>query len=97
MKKRAVHSVSKASGCTIRFTAGGIVLSGAADAVHAEASKILRRFAFSGKPYEVKSDTPEQVVLHQPQATDGAIKLVDTVVPSRAGWTRKPRLSRSNQ
>lgn len=56
-------NMNKASGCTIRFAADGIILTGATEAIHSEADKILRRFAFSGKPYEMKSDTPERVVL----------------------------------
>ena len=81
----------KAAGCRIRFTADGIILSGAAEAIHAEADKILRRFAYSGRPYEIKTDTSERVVLGRPQETTGQNKLVDSVV------TLSPRPGRSQR
>jgi hypothetical protein len=36
---------------------------GAAAAIHLEAKKILRRFAHSSRPYELKSDGTQRVVL----------------------------------
>ncbi len=40
-----------------------IVLSGEMRVIHTEADKILRRFAYSAKPYEVQTDTADRIVL----------------------------------
>ncbi|MHC4088779.1 MAG: hypothetical protein ACYSVY_00600 [Planctomycetota bacterium] len=84
--------MGKAAGCTIRFTAEGIILSGAAEAIHAQAEKILRRCAYSGRPYKIKTDTSERVVLGRQQETNGAIRLVHSVVrfSRRPGRSQRP-------
>lgn len=53
----------KASGFTIQYYRDMIVLSGAMDAIHLEAEKIVRRFAYSARPYQVKSDRIDRIVL----------------------------------
>jgi hypothetical protein len=53
----------KDSECTIRYRGNHIILSGSVDAVHMEAERILRRFAHSGRPYQVKSDRADCIVL----------------------------------
>jgi hypothetical protein len=54
------------SDCTIEYGAATIVLSGATHVVHREAEKILRRFAHSATPYEVKLDAPGRIILGHP-------------------------------
>jgi hypothetical protein len=51
------------SACTVLYEGDEIVLVGAAAAIHLEAKKILRRFAHSSRPYELKSDGTQRVVL----------------------------------
>lgn len=63
--------MSKTRGCTIRFTSEGVVLSGAVKDIHDEAEKILRRFVYSGRPYAMKSDAPERIVLERPVEHNG--------------------------
>ncbi len=53
----------KASGLTIQYYRDMIVLSGAMDAIQLEAEKILRRFAYSAHPYQIKSDGADRIVL----------------------------------
>jgi hypothetical protein len=53
----------RSSDCTIRYQRDLIVLSGAADAVHVEATRILRRFANSARPYTIKAHTRDRIVL----------------------------------
>jgi hypothetical protein len=53
------------SDCTIAYDRGTIVLSGAPAAVHREGDRILRRFAHSARPYEIKNDTPGRIVLER--------------------------------
>jgi hypothetical protein len=54
------------SDCRIQYDGDTVVLCGAAEIVHLEADRILRRFAHSAKPYNMRLDTPEQVVLGRP-------------------------------
>ncbi len=56
-------NIRKATACTIRYAQDTIVLSGASQPIHLEAQRILRRFAHSARPYEVRIDTPERIVL----------------------------------
>ncbi|MFQ5936424.1 MAG: hypothetical protein ACE5LB_08460 [Acidiferrobacterales bacterium] len=53
----------KDSNCTIQYSGDRIILSGAVEVIHLEAEKILRRFAHSARPYEVKSDSSHRIVL----------------------------------
>ena len=67
-----VSEIIMMSDCTIERAAGLIVLSGATHVVYREADKILRRFARSATPYEVKLDVPGRVILGRPRARAGA-------------------------
>lgn len=49
--------------CSIKYETDTIVLCGDVQAIHREATKILRRFANSLRPYEVETDTAERIVL----------------------------------
>ena len=51
--------------CNIEYDRDAIVLSGRSDAVHVEAAKILRRFAHSGRPFQIQAETPERMVLRR--------------------------------
>ncbi len=53
----------EASDCMIEYDGDRITLRGAADTIHLEAGKILRRFAHSGTPYAVKRDSAHGIVL----------------------------------
>lgn len=53
----------KNANCTIKYYRDTIVLSGAMETIHMEAERILRRFAHSARPYEVKSDSADRIVL----------------------------------
>lgn len=55
--------VSKDSSCTIQYDTDMIVLSGEMRVIHVEADRILRRFAYSAKPYDVQTDTADRIVL----------------------------------
>ncbi|MFQ6021812.1 MAG: hypothetical protein ACE5NW_03745 [Acidiferrobacterales bacterium] len=55
--------ISRDSNCTIRYDTDMIVLSGEMQTIHLEADKILRRFAYSAKPYEVQTATVDRIVL----------------------------------
>lgn len=49
--------------CTIRYRGSQIILSGSVPAIHMEAERILRRFAHSARPYQVKSERADCIVL----------------------------------
>lgn len=49
--------------CTIKYETDTIELCGDVQAIHVEASRILRRFANSLRPYEVETDTADRIVL----------------------------------
>ncbi len=53
----------KESEYTIHYDGDRIILSGAAQSIHLEAERILRRFAHSARPYAIKVDTLERIVL----------------------------------
>ena len=53
----------KDSDCTIRYRGNHIILSGPVAAIHMEAERILRRFAHSARPYQVKSERADCIVL----------------------------------
>ena len=63
LSKELEMVMRKNSEYTIRYYQDTIVLSGAVEAIHSEAERILRRFAYSAKPYEVKSDAPDRIIL----------------------------------
>ena len=48
---------------TIRYDGDRIILSGAVDAIHLEAERIVRRFAHSARPYQIKLDRFDRIVL----------------------------------
>lgn len=48
---------------TIHYDGDRIILSGAAQLIHVEAERILRRFAHSARPYSIKVDTLDRIVL----------------------------------
>ncbi len=47
----------------IHYRGDEVILEGAAERVHAEARRILRRFAGTGRPFRVRRDTPTRIVL----------------------------------
>ena len=49
--------------CSIKYESDTIELCGDVQAIHVEATRILRRFANSQRPYEVETDTAERIVL----------------------------------
>lgn len=49
--------------CSIKYETNTIELCGDVQAIHIEASKILRRFANSLRPYQVETETAERIVL----------------------------------
>ena len=53
----------KEVGYTIHYEGDRIILSGAAPSIHVEAERILRRFAHSARPYEIKLNTLDRIVL----------------------------------
>lgn len=53
----------KQAGYTIHYDRDRIILSGTAPSIHVEAERILRRFAHSARPYEIKLDTLDRIVL----------------------------------
>jgi hypothetical protein len=55
--------VRKQTGYTIHYDGDRIILSGTAQSIHVEAERILRRFANSARPYEIKVDTLDRIVL----------------------------------
>jgi len=55
--------VAREVNCTITYFADTIVLQGQNQVIHAHADKILKRFAFSPKPYRIEVDRGDEVVL----------------------------------
>ncbi len=53
----------KDAGCTIHYRGNHIILSGSVAAIHMEAERILRRFAHSARPFQVKSNRVDCIVL----------------------------------
>lgn len=51
--------------CTIEYDRGRIVLIGAPAAVHHEAGRIIRRFARSGRPFEIEDKAYGRIVLRR--------------------------------
>ncbi len=49
--------------CTILYSADTIILRGANQKITAQAQKILERFAHSTRPFRVKTETPDLIVL----------------------------------
>ncbi len=58
-----VMTVARLPGYTVRYFSNRIVLDGNVGAIHAEADKILKRFACSALPYCVVTDTSQHIVL----------------------------------
>lgn len=55
--------VQKRSDYTITYNGVKIVLEGSHEAIHLEAEKIIKRFAYSPNPYQIESDAEDCVVL----------------------------------
>ena len=55
--------VQKHTDYTVTYSADKIVLEGASEAIHLEAEKIVKRFAFSPNPYSIETDSKFCVVL----------------------------------
>lgn len=55
--------VQKRSDYTITYSGAKIVLEGANEAIHLEAEKIIKRFAYSPNPYQIESNAEYCVVL----------------------------------
>jgi hypothetical protein len=55
--------VQKHTDYTVNYNGEKIVLEGASDAIHVEAEKIVRRFAYSPNPYAVETNSEFRVVL----------------------------------
>jgi len=55
--------VVKQTNCTVTYYPQTIVLQGQPEEVHKQADTIIKRFAFSPKPYRVMADTEREVVL----------------------------------
>ncbi len=65
MTRHCHQQIVMKSDCTIEYDCDSIVLSGTPATVHLEADRILRRFAHSARPYEIKNDTPGCIVLRR--------------------------------
>jgi hypothetical protein len=61
--KQSAMLVAKEDNCTITYYTDAIVLQGQTQAIHAQAQRILKRFAYSPRPYRVELDNSDQVVL----------------------------------
>jgi hypothetical protein len=55
--------VTQTNEYTVSYIDDKIVLEGPHEAIHTEALKILRRFAYSLRPYKIESDSDDRVVL----------------------------------
>lgn len=56
-------TVNRHTDCTVLYSSDMIVLRGRHPAIATQAQKILERFAYSARPLQVKTETPDAIVL----------------------------------
>lgn len=56
-------SIERHDSYTVTYMQNAIVLDGACDAIHQQATIILKRFAFSPRSFVIATDTNEHIVL----------------------------------